>query len=1114
MPQEFLTDKELQSYFKSQDEPTDLFTDDELDELTKTGVWGAIKSYPGELVKAAKELPEKLSRGAVQFLTPTMGKHRYRPTPDPERGVEGAMLMAEATDPFGTAGVEAAKKAGAGTAGQIVGGIVGSVPELLLMGGVKKAASMGLKRLGRRAITETAEDIVPKAASRAVIGDAESALPVSRGLEDIPVEDFKDVIKAVEGAPDAMPVRKVPESASLRKPDVPEPDVVTVYHGRGAAGAGAGGDWFTTNPKRAASYAGKAPEDLVEIQIPRDVFEAGQQAARKAGSGTKGDVVLSPEWAGRSKPSKVARPERYELDDSFDFSTADDMAKREAAATELGKTKPKKGFDVEKHSLSDFVALKGGLAKHIESTAEAGAYDLTKGRARVGPGNRQWFKEGGMHPDDAIQAAKEAGFYRMDAEVTVDDLIRDMDLDVKSLTGTGGSRQWSNLKQEFGISDVGTGKKSMFGSEEGSASFLRDLSNAVGRNVRPSQVKARVKKIMGTWGRSYEGAVKRMGPQGRALANRVKGFRNYSEPRISSSVARYKRAIDGLSDAEFGSTMGKERRGGNLVDVLDKGHKPTNAKVAAAALQIRELTDDVVRQARAFGWDVGELKDYFPHRLDKKLLPPDEVRPVPGSFLLAHKRAKTYNLERHREKGMKGYRRDRGVLEDYFVEAYKQLGELAYFGKRRGFAAEETVEAVKFGLMSAKDAKVMKRFHLSEEQHSEALNLIGKITNKRAHRKAFEGFLRLTGNEVETTVGHTMALMRNVNALISLSTSAIPQTTQAAHIFSEIGGRALWRGLKDVTKDYAQAKFRAELSGAVFPNFVKEYQTAHGVIAKGRFMWGLGTMDKNLRILADASGRQWVKMLEKQAAKGRRWASFNLEALGMRGGRKATEKDFHRIGRLVADTTQFRAGTPHLPVAMTHPLGQTVFQFQSFMYAHARWLTQKPLTGRTRVWKLARYVAAASVLGEMAHGTRALFLRHDLIGDEKVEMDYYNIGEALSRANQSRRIPPNHPFWRAVQDIAYVGGIGIYQSMYENLHRRGGVETILGPTVSRGGDIKRDLVDPLVQGRPDEIMYESVLRRQIPTLLKRQVWDRVFGDPEEQRRGRPMRKSERRSERR
>jgi hypothetical protein len=938
-------------------------------------------------------------------------------------------------------------------------------------------------------------------------------------MADLP-QDFPGLRPITERKARRSPLKKAQPGVREKKPKPKKGDTVTVYQGRGGSGGVSDERWFTSDAGRAASFAGKGSEDLVEIQIPRDVFKAGQAAAKREGSGTTTDVVLSPDYSKKAVPSKIERPKPVELDDSFDFSESKDAieAKKSLderfAEIEKGTKGPVKGFDPERHSLSDLVALEGGLAKNIESTLEAGAYDLTKSRAKVGPGNRQWFRKGGAHPDDMIQKLREQGFIRKDQEVSADDLMRMLDDDIRAKEGAGGSRQWSNLRQGYDISDVGKGKKNIFEDESGHGQILSDFANAVAKAEGHRQIRGAIGSVWRGFARPYTKAISKMGPPGKALARRVEGFRSYYEPRASKAVTRYRYAVRDLSDVEFGSVTGKKKRGGNLVDVLDRGHKPMNAKVAAAAKEIRSLTDDVVRQARTFGWDVGELEDYFPHRLDRSAQVPGELQPVSGNMLLQHKRAKTYNLERHREKELKNFRKDKAVLEEYFLESYKQLGELAYFGARRGPAAEETVDFVKAGLVSAKDAKVMKRFRLLEEQHQEALNLIGKITNPNDRRKAMEGFLRMTGNEFVGGVDAGLAIARNVNAFVSLSTSAIAQGTQVAHIFSEAGGRALFRGMKDVATDWSQAVHRAELSGAVFPNMTKEFQKAAGVGAeKARFMWGLGKIDRAVRVLADSTARQWVKMLKKSAAKGSRSSMESLEALGIRSGRQVTNKDYDRIAKYFSDHTQFRVDVQDLPPGMTGSIGKTVFQFGSFMYAHAKWLMQPALSGpgsRRYLAKMARYVTAATLVGETAQSVRSLLLRYDLIGEDVETIDYNDVKQALSRASGTRRIPPNHPFWRAMQNIAYVGGAGIFQMMYENLMRPGGIETVMGSMVGRAADVKRDLADPILQGRYKEVQYDAVLRRQIPTLLKRQAWDRVFGEPEQKSRRRKSKRDPRR----
>ncbi|KKL85048.1 hypothetical protein LCGC14_1958640, partial [marine sediment metagenome] len=90
----------------------------------------------------------------------------------------------------------------------------------------------------------------------------------------------------------------------------PPPGTVRLYHGAGGpAAGGAGGDWFTTDPKRAASFG----PDVGYVDVPEAIFQQGQAAARAGGSGTSSDAVLPSEWTGRTQPADVA-PDVLELE--------------------------------------------------------------------------------------------------------------------------------------------------------------------------------------------------------------------------------------------------------------------------------------------------------------------------------------------------------------------------------------------------------------------------------------------------------------------------------------------------------------------------------------------------------------------------------------------------------------------------------------------------------------------------------------------------------------------------------------------------------------------------------------------------------------------------------
>lgn len=144
-----------------------------------------------------------------------------------------------------------------------------------------------------------------------------------------------DNIKEVEHAPEAPQFRgnTLTLTAGFQPEAVlaePEKDTIRLYSGRGgAAGAGQGGSWFSRDPQRAASFG----PDVVAVDVPREVADAGSQEARRLGSGTSNDVVLPNEWVNRAEP--VEKPVEQHIFDlgELEFQPSDDPRAVDSAAT-------------------------------------------------------------------------------------------------------------------------------------------------------------------------------------------------------------------------------------------------------------------------------------------------------------------------------------------------------------------------------------------------------------------------------------------------------------------------------------------------------------------------------------------------------------------------------------------------------------------------------------------------------------------------------------------------------------------------------------------------------------------------------------------------------------
>lgn len=88
-------------------------------------------------------------------------------------------------------------------------------------------------------------------------------------------------------------------------------NLIRLYHGQGGAGGAGVAPFFSRNPVRAASYGG-----VSYVDVPRDIYRAGKLVAREAGSGTRGDVVLPPEWLNRMQPAPGIQPRVYDISEA------------------------------------------------------------------------------------------------------------------------------------------------------------------------------------------------------------------------------------------------------------------------------------------------------------------------------------------------------------------------------------------------------------------------------------------------------------------------------------------------------------------------------------------------------------------------------------------------------------------------------------------------------------------------------------------------------------------------------------------------------------------------------------------------------------------------------
>lgn len=657
----------------------------------------------------------------------------------------------------------------------------------------------------------------------------------------------------------------------------------------------------------------------------------------------------------------------------------------------------------------------------------------------------------------------------------------------------------------------------------GEAGFIAtDLASAVWEKGKAGFFNLKRQFYDGFATQLTKGADKTLGVD---ASTRVMAARNDAEVDAAPGVAAIERLTDDLTGRQWE----------DVVDILDGNRtgrelKPDQTSINAAA-ELRKVLDAVRNQGRRMGWEIGFIKEYFPHRFQRGP-PPGKGAPAPqhqvisGEQLLRENRARTYNLERSRSyQEIEGWRRDKGVLIEYVIDSYKQLAEIKQFGE---------LPTTKAG-----EPRSFSSSELGRIQHKKIYDIIGQMTDQTDRRFALEGLARITGNEVEKGSMPIIRGARNFAAFQSLSTSAIAQSNQIVHLFTETSGRAVVNALMSTLqaprlqsplggggrfglrtpfqRGLVKRAARQESMRSIIASIRGEVAQAAGVTGplKG-FIWGLGKTDQTLRIIADQAARFHI-----QAAVDKGDAKF-LKDMGISG--TPTKSDFDRVAKFMADKSQFRAGVQDLPLRFTSETGKMVFQFMSFLNVHSKYIAEiSGEAARGHPYRLAKFMAGAMVVGEISRDVRAIMLGYGVMGEDE-DFSQSSVLDSIMRASSARRISifntkgefsAVNSVGRALQNIAYVGGIGIWGAWLENIARPGGGERLAGPAIGKIYDLTSNVAFPLVTGGGSvERARESAIRTLSPTLVRRQFQRFIEENPPSRRRTRPQNRPRRQRRRR
>jgi hypothetical protein len=857
-----------------------------------------------------------------------------------------------------------------------------ALTEAAIMGGV--GALLG-GVAGRRGAPRV--DVPEEALSKAAAARVDMPVPASPKTAeprlDVPENPVYTPPKAAEVAAPARVAEAPAAPAAVEPPAEGAKRMVTVYQGEGAAG-GAGADprWWSTDPKRAASFG-----RVKAVEVPEEAIAAGQAEARRLGSGTKGDVVLPDELTRGARETDI-EPDVYDL-----------TMEPETPATVLAPE-------------PEAVPLRADVPEPAPEAAAA----PTAWRADAPPPS-PWPAPG------AVPEAPVAPTVRADVPAPEAAAAAPVRADVPAAKAPAGETEiYGGLPLP---------KMLKFAKDTGKA-----FAKVYERTLAP-------------FGR----AVSKYGAAGRELAQRANIYRESFERKAGSAVARVDKLIKSLNDAEWAE----------VVNAMETGTQAPG-KLNTVARQLSSILDDVYREARSLGWDIGYIQNYFPHMYEQMspemtaaLAKAGALDPRTGKRLMLPERAMSANLEFSRQlHNTPGWRTDKNVIRDYLMDAYDQLAQIRAFGKRNADGSFTPGKQLEHAYDLAAE---MGRYGRDAED-------LGR-----------EFVERLTGQRAPDTGAKYMAAGRKVTAILSLSMSALSQAAQLHTVPGFTGARNFFKAMKDVMVNPARYYNRALEAGATIPALRSELANVAGGGGVSGFMWGAPTIDKLGRVVAERSGELFAESLQR-SGKTEALAEL-LQAAGRKYTGKLSDADLLAVGKYIADTTQLRATTENLPAFWSSELGRTVFQFGHFMYGmtrlHAQLGERAVKAARAGDWgavgraikPFVGMMISGAVFGEILNDVRAFLggmsielpSRDDLMGRPE-ELNNKVLDELTTRM-QSSSPRSSNLIIRTLQNLSYAGTIGLPQYLLgrlEDIVVEGRPEQV-APSLSKafavGGGIKQ-----------------------------------------------------------
>src|SRR3990167_523458 len=436
-----------------------------------------------------------------------------------------------------------------------------------------------------------------------------------------------------------------------------------------------------------------------------------------------------------------------------------------------------------------------------------------------------------------------------------------------------------------------------------------------------------------------------------------------------------------------------------------------------AAKELRTILDSFAKHADQYGVLEGYRQNYFPHKIKEGVFTNDMFTPLQSRSGSGIDPA----LEKARLANNPNWERKLSVLDDYFRHASRRISEAKFFGKNPW--------------------KYLEKFEFEKSGKPDTARETAEYISRN--------FERLTGRERSTQFSRITAKGRYAQALSDLGLSGVSQFGQLAQISSYGGVTRAARGLVSTLANTHSSYRNALRSGVTFSNDAFEVGKSLG--SGGKFLWGIGTSDKFLRVVSDTVARKMVK--DAVGSKNpiiRSLAKKDLKRLGFTNpSLDPTYVD--NVAKIFSDKVNFRVSPLEMPGWTESPYGKIATQYLSFGYQAGRFL--KEISGRFvkgDVLPIARFLVAAQVVGEGVNDVKALFKE---LGKEDQDLKKAVQGtDEKGWIQVLRNKRASNITKRALQNFMSTGGLGIlsiglekFIDTAESRGKEAGLRVPLGP---------------------------------------------------------------------